>query len=328
MKKVDYAKEIVNQLYEPHFPKDTYNLEIHQVQKNNGLILTGITIRENDNTICPSFYVEGYQSEYTPKEAAREIASQYYKRLDKDKNLILEHYEDGFDDFDKIKDKICFKVVNGNLNKEFLKNVPHFDVVGDIKGIFYLRLTDNMSVKITDKELERWNIDKEIAPQMLYLYAKQNTPKLNPLKLESLEEVIKKMMKAKYPEYEDIFNDLQEEETIVPLYVLTNKSGLNGAAVMFYNDGKVLEDIKKELNFQKGKEYQNLYILPSSIRETMIVPDDGNIEPDYLREMVREANASGVVTQTEFLDNDIYCYNSETGLRVVEIEPPAMEISR
>ena len=104
MKKVDYAKEIVNQLYEHHFPKDTYNLEIHQVQKNNGLILTGITIRENDNTICPSFYVEGYQSEYTPKEAAREIASQYYKRLDKDKNLILEHYEDGFDDFDKIKE--------------------------------------------------------------------------------------------------------------------------------------------------------------------------------------------------------------------------------
>ena len=51
-------------------------------------------------------------------------------------------------------------------------------------------------------------------------------------------------------------------------YVLSNRSGVNGAACLLY------EDVLK--NFADGVE-KNLIILPSSIHEVLLLPDDGDI---------------------------------------------------
>ena len=83
--------------------------------------------------------------------------------------------------------------------------------------------------------------------------------------------------------------------------VVSNERGLNGAASLFYPDqmDKVAEKI--------GGDY---YILPSSIHEQLVVPDDGNMSSVDLGNMVREVNATQVSPE-ERLSDEVYHYDSK-----------------
>lgn len=67
------------------------------------------------------------------------------------------------------------------------------------------------------------------------------------------------------------------------MLVLSNATTQNGASALFYPD--VLEKIGEQAG-------QNFFILPSSIHETLIVPDDGRFDYQTLESMVKEINAA------------------------------------
>ena len=87
------------------------------------------------------------------------------------------------------------------------------------------------------------------------------------------------------------------------MYILTNTSGLNGAASIFYNN--VAKDISEDVF--EGEDY---YILPSSIHELILISTHGR-EIDKLEAMVRDVNNT-VVEETDFLSDNVYRYNHET----------------
>ena len=62
-----------------------------------------------------------------------------------------------------------------------------------------------------------------------------------------------------------------------------------------------------------GADY---YVLPSSVHEVMIVPDDGGFDSGELEEMVREINATQVAPE-EVLSDHIYYYNCGEGRLLV-----------
>lgn len=51
-------------------------------------------------------------------------------------------------------------------------------------------------------------------------------------------------------------------------------------------------------------------MLPSSVHEVLIVPDNGEMEPKMLGEMVREVNKNEVERQ-EVLSDRVYSYDKE-----------------
>ena len=85
------------------------------------------------------------------------------------------------------------------------------------------------------------------------------------------------------------------------MYVLSNKSRVNGAACILYKD--LLKDFSIEMD-------KNLYILPSSTHEVILLPSDGTQESAHLKAMVQEVNRTQV-DEEEVLSDSVYYYDRE-----------------
>ena len=85
----------------------------------------------------------------------------------------------------------------------------------------------------------------------------------------------------------------------VPVMVLSNRMGMFGAAVILYPG--ILQEIADGVG-------GNLYILPSSVHEVLILEDTGKENPMSLREMVEEVNATQVLPE-EVLSGTVYYYD-------------------
>ena len=83
------------------------------------------------------------------------------------------------------------------------------------------------------------------------------------------------------------------------MYVLGNERKLFGAAAMFY-DG-VLEEFSDKIK-------KSFFILPSSVHEVILLPDDGIRKAEDLWEMVCEINATQVEPE-EVLTNAVYYFS-------------------
>ena len=94
------------------------------------------------------------------------------------------------------------------------------------------------------------------------------------------------------PLSEVLREELEDDGT--PLFVLTNEKMYLGAVTMFYPD--LMDLIADKLD-------SDLYIIPSSIHECLILPEQEDICGDDLKKLVRTVN------DTEVADDEILSYN-------------------
>lgn len=99
----------------------------------------------------------------------------------------------------------------------------------------------------------------------------------------------------------------EEEIKQVSLYSLTNKDSYYGAAGILYAD------------FLRSNINEDCYIFPSSVDEVLIYPiKSRDIEVDLLHSMIEDINRD-YVSDSGFLSNSLYFYDSKTGeVSVVE----------
>lgn len=95
-------------------------------------------------------------------------------------------------------------------------------------------------------------------------------------------------------------NQAEDEQ----MYVLTNQSKIHGASCILYED--VLRDFSDKLG-------RDLYILPSSIHEVILLPKTESFDRDGLNCMVQEVNRDGV-SMDEVLSDHVYEYNRASGM--------------
>lgn len=88
---------------------------------------------------------------------------------------------------------------------------------------------------------------------------------------------------------------ISEEEEI--MFVITNKSGFRGASAILNKTAL------KEFADKRG--VKRVFILPSSIHECILVPDNGDFTLEELSHMVADVNATEVAPQ-EQLPNNAY----------------------
>ena len=75
--------------------------------------------------------------------------------------------------------------------------------------------------------------------------------------------------------------DYKEMDSMLPLYVLSNQKRAYGARAILRTD------LLQAFAMGAGR---NLYILPSSVHELILIPDNGNYSVDDMRETVRTIN--------------------------------------
>ena len=268
------------------------NITINHVIKNNGCEMDGLVIMEKGKDIAPTIYLDSFYELYTNGENIKNIIRQIEVIYEQNKNNvtfdvnILKH-------FDTIKDKIVYKVVNYRSNEKLLEQVPHKRIL-DLAVVFYCLLDNeygrSATALIYNNNLKNWNVTIDD----VYKAALKNTPDLLHSKISSMAALFEKCGVNVDGEEVDLKDYVPSD-----MYVLTNESKLNGAACILYEN--VLYDFAKKLG-------ADLYILPSSVHEVILLPKLSMFEKDELVNMVKEVNTEGVAAD-EVLSDHVYEYN-------------------
>lgn len=257
---------------------------VQRVKKNNQVSMMGLSIGEQKNYLLPVLYLEPFYRNHlrgqTIEETMREIASVYQGH-----QVVFYLDEDKVSDYEYIKKNLFYRVINYEKNKELLKYTPHerfLDLAVTYRWAAYRNHDGMASALVRNKELLMWGISKD---QMMK-DARENTEKIFPPVMRKIQSVLP-------------IHIIEEE---IPLFVMSNGDYMNGASVILYKD--VLRD------FAKYMEY-DLYILPSSIHEVIILLDNEYAKaPEELARMVRETNRI-VVDREEILSDHVYYYDRE-----------------
>lgn len=281
-------KQRIKEIIEQNLTSEA-KVHLQQVRKNNGVLLDGIIIQMPDCNISPTIYLESFYQMYEQGETLETVATRilagYYKgRPGKQINL------DFFKDFEQVKERIVYRLVNAQKNEELLKEIPHVLVEG-LAICFYYAFYDEQlgegSITIHNKHMEWWGTNH----RELMRIASQNTPRLFVSEYKNLREVMRDF-------YEELPEHFKDEEC--HLYVLTNKAKTNGAACVLY-EGE-LERIAKELQ-------GNLFIIPSSVHEVILLKDTGKERAEDLHRLIKEVNEKHLLKE-EILSDYPYYFDS------------------
>lgn len=257
---------------------------VQRVKKNNQVSMMGLSIGEQKNYLLPVLYLEPFYRNHlrgqTIEETMREIASVYQGR-----QVGFYFDEDKVSDYEYIKKNLFYRIINYEKNKELLKYTPHerfLDLAVTYRWAAYRNHDGMASALVRNKELLMWGISKD---QMMK-DARENTEKIFPPVMRKIQSVLP-------------IHIIEEE---IPLFVMSNGDYMNGASVILYKD--VLRDFAKYME-------HDLYILPSSIHEVIILLDNEYAKaPEELARMVRETNRI-VVDREEILSDHVYYYDRE-----------------
>jgi hypothetical protein len=274
------------------------SVTIQDVTKNNDRQLSGLTIRTEDNNIAPTIYLEGFFQKYEEGADMGDILQEIADAR------VSHEIEQGFDagritDLDAVREHITCKLLNADMNKDYLSNKPH-RLVEDFAVAYYVDLggdaTGHMSAPITDHLLDGYGID---IPELDKI-AMENLANSD-IEFKTMRDVLVEMMFPDGPDENDPrMAMLPPEEETPSMYVLTNADKMNGANSIL--DAKTMEDISEKI----GGDF---YILPSSLHEVIILPDTPEMDKDYLEHMVQDINA-GQVAPEDKLSDHVYMYDS------------------
>lgn len=278
--------------------KEGVKASVYTAQKNNGREKKGILFQTKELSASPAIYLEGLYARLQKGEQMNKLVQE-----------ILDFYEtvggeevwdyNQIKEYDKIQDKIIFKLIHTDKNKKMLECVPSVEVL-DLSIVFYVLLemdkTGTATIQISNEHLKMWGISKE----EVYQVALKNAAILLPAEFFTMQHAIERMLEVASGEEENLLNHTGEEKEDV-MYVLTNSLRNYGAACLFYPH--VLDMIGEMLK-------EDFFILPSSIHEAIIVPESRGLDTEEMNEMVIEINETQVAPE-EVLSNHVYFYRRQ-----------------
>lgn len=301
MNKEEFTNEIAAKIV-TILPEDFAGAEItvSEYNKNNGIVLTGLSVRKPGSDVSSVIYLDQYYNHYCEKIATMDDILLSIKKILLD-NLGNEYSDvkEAIVDFTNVKDKIFVAFINKQRNAEKLLNIPYTEME-DLAVIYKVMLTSSKkgaaTITISNPMMEQWGITKE----ELHALSVENSRRILPPEVLPLGKMVEKIMRLNGMSGEqlDEIDELFTPEEI-PMFVITNDLKLNGAASIYYSD--VLEKIAEKLR-------DDLYILPSSIHEVIAIPlKYGDLES--LSTMVKEVNSTQVAEEEQLSDN-VYLYTA------------------
>ena len=213
---------------------------------------------------------------------------------------------------DDFKKGLYIQVVNADVNRELLKDLPH-DSWEDIAAVVRYQIPDGeneISFLVTKNNMQQYQMSQGEVMEAAY----KNTA-AQEFCLHKPEDIMREIMQEQNIPEEAI--DLYLSDTDSHLYVLTNKEQINGANALVCPE--VLQNIYKEF----GEPY---YVLPSSTHELILAKDSSGLTQDELRQMVQQVNVSSV-TPDVLLSYNLFHYDGRK-LSAVQEKEQVLEAAR
>lgn len=293
MNYVEFQEKITVALSE-QLPEGT-TVTTKTVLKNNDVERVGLLIAWKDSNLSPVLYLDYYYAMY---EGGRDFDEVVNEMREVCMQNQMKHDIDTafFTDWSMAREKITLRLVNFEENKRRLAQMPYrrfLDLAVIYQYVVEAKNDGVASIIINNFHMESWNV-KEAD---LYECACRNYPRMMPVTVKSMNQLLGELFEQ---DIEDVLSDVLLDSA--QMYIVTNKSLHNGAASMLF-----FKEIKE--NYEVFQ--QDLYILPSSVHEILVLPQMlGNV--DELRQMVCEVNET--LEKEDRLSNQVYQYRCESGI--------------
>lgn len=292
---LDYVKNNIKDYLPPEYAGSI--VEIVKVTKDNDMVLDGLIIREEKNGGCPTVYLEQYYGE----EVSGTDETKIMEKIAADYQAAVEYYAKLKDldvsDWNNVQGKVGYYLVNKDLNRERLKDKV-FMTIGDLAKVYIVIAnfwTKGFNYTLIPQDiLSEWGVSEDELDKA----AEANMAVRFPAVLLSIDEYFRENATGRPAA--NLFRRGRKTDSDI-MYVLTNRSRLNGATVMMYPG--ILQKIRDAL----GKDY---YIIPSSVDDVMIVPKKSDIRGYVLEEILRERNV--IMPRNKILSNNVYEYIEES----------------
>ena len=283
-----------------------YDLTLRRVPKNNGPMLDGLCIAKSGGHVAPAIYLNPCYLQHQAGRPIGDIVSELMTLYQDNQTPPDVDYEK-LACFEEIRPFIACRLIHADSNQALLKEIPHIAWL-DLALVFYLCLHEDdsglMTATIHNLHLDIWNISLTELKET----ALANTPRLFPPVISSMARIIEDLSEAmeQEPASQPFGNQpgdhgLPDPDASAPFFVLSNTSGINGAACILYPG--VLK------NFADSME-KDIIILPSSIHEVLLLPDDGDISYNEMSRLVAHINQTEVPKEDR-LSNQVYFYSRQ-----------------
>lgn len=299
---VEYVKGSIQH----YLPSEFERCKVHvtEVNKNNNLHFTSISIVDSDLNMSPPIYLEKFFSKYESgdyelDECIKNIAEAYLRNLiSEDKISDIKH----FMSYENAHDKIMPRLVSAENNDTFLDEIPHH-IMDGLAVTYYLPISEfdeddcKASVCVRYGLMKEWGVTEE----ELYAASVANLMRNVETKFLSIRDVL---LESISDAGEDI--DAQWVSEYLPpedegMYILTNCEKFYGAAMLLNHN--VMDDIVERIG--------ECYILPSSVHEVILLKKETGQSLEYLEAMVREVNQTEV-SANEKLSDRVFLYDAKT----------------
>ncbi len=286
---------------------NSYTVRLDDIRKNNGIILRGLTITQGNCNISPTIYLNNQFTDYiNGKSTFSDTVSYVLDTYNKNKigQSVDMRY---FLNYEEIKERVIYKLINTEKNKELLKDIPHIEFL-DLSIVFQCLILQEefgfSSILIHNVHIKLWDISVE----KLYEATKENTPRLLPYQIKSMQQVLFEIMKKQNTKEYSSEDCIKHSTNNIPMFVLSNQHKVEGASCILYPN--VLHDFADTIN-------SNFYIIPSSIHEVLLLPTKTTEESASILSMIQEINDTQVSVE-EILSYSLYFYDKRTD-KVVKV---------
>lgn len=278
---------------------DDVQVSLDRIVKNNGTVLYGLIIRTKQARISPTLYLEKFYEKYEDGGNFGEIFKDVINFYESNSTCQVDMGY--FTDYDSVKDRIIYKLINYEMNRDMLNDVPH--VRWNDLAIVFCHVVDSpelgfATILIKNEHLALWNVTSET----VYEAACRNTPEMMGDEFETMENVLLEMMSkcADEEQREDILGEIRMQEAS-DIFVLSNRYRIFGAAGILYSD------YIKKLAQMYGS---GVYIIPCSIHEVICIPEKNCMDAMYMRQMIKDVNDNEVAVE-ERLSDSLYFYDPD-----------------
>ncbi len=190
---------------------------------------------------------------------------------------------------DTVKNNLYLQLINGDTNPLIKNNCAHIEM-NDLIAV------PRCKIEI-DGQIGSYLVNHKIQSEMkltddeLLAIARKNTME-QPYTIKAMAEVLGESLGMNLP-----------IEGIPQIYVLSSEKGINGSVHMI--NTKAMSEASELMNGE------NLFIIPSSIFEVLLLPESMVEDPAHLHVMCNEVNDT-VVKNSEVLSGSIYRYDHDT----------------
>lgn len=268
--------------------------QFETVQKNNQT-LNGIIYRPEHSNVGMTFYAENLYGEYTKGGSLEAIVRDFLEGVKKqslDMDLVNSALKK------RVKtENVVPALIGRKGNQEMLAQMPHVPFE-NLEIIFKIMVPElEGSLNVTNPMLEEFGMTAE----ELLETAKNNAAYKDNILITPMEDIVREMMGMELADERELFEMEPSFGQGPQMIVVTNTEKNWGAAAILD------KDTMAEL---AGKIKDDLYILPSSIHECIVVPQK-DMEVEFLQEMVRDINEEQV-EPGERLSDEVYMFDRHT----------------